>query len=272
MTKRKTAPVHLRTPEKVTPTDPDYKPQTRQEAIRQVMAATIREIHTTEEADVGRPAGQPATTTKDLAGQPASTTNQWPASTTMPWPASTTEGRRGNEFAKVCVRLNKGIANKINDFCYSRKIEKQVFFEALAGQFFATLAGQPATEYAEILAGQPAHDDMMIFKTHEDIIMRYERYTNRPWNHHDDEIGSKFNSVDVRLIEAAMIFTIANKLGSSNAFQQIKSFKYFVSEIEYIVDSCQRGVFQNIAEYHAYALDVWERRIKPLRDQKWKIK
>lgn len=274
MTRRKPATrVPLRAPEKVTPADPDYRPQTRQEAIRQVMAATIREIHTTEEDKVSRLASQPANSPGVPAGQPATLLRSQPANASHSQPANSPDSYRARGLVKVSVRMREEIVNKINDFCYAQKIEKQAFFEALAGWFFEEPAGQPAQHPTQFLAGQPTHDDgMKIFTTKEDIIMCYQRYTGRAWTYRDDEIGRRFNEVDIRLIEGAIILTIANKLGGTSAYQRIKSFKYFVGEIEYIIDSLQRGVFQDVGGYHAYALDIWGRRIKPLRDQKWKIK
>jgi hypothetical protein len=37
------------------------------------------------------------------------------------------------------------------------------------------------------------HDDLMIFKTHDDIIMLYRKFTNRKWTAADDRAGAKVN-------------------------------------------------------------------------------
>ncbi len=114
------------------------------------------------------------------------------------------------------------------------------------------------------------HDDMMIFKTHEDIIMRFELYTNRKWTRRDDREGVRYNDTDIRLIEIAFIATIDKKLLGNTAKQPIKSFNYFTTEIDLLIQQQRdKELPANLDEYHKYVLSTWDKRIRKLRDAKW---
>lgn len=71
------------------------------------------------------------------------------------------------------------------------------------------------------------HDDLIIFKTHEDIIMLYRNYTSNRWKPHDDTAGKEQNGTDRRLLEIGILNTMLNFKG-----RRINSFKYFLPEIE----------------------------------------
>jgi hypothetical protein len=75
------------------------------------------------------------------------------------------------------------------------------------------------------------HDDLMIFKTLDDIIMLYRRLTNRKWTAADDRAGYKYNNIDRRLIEIGMIHTYLNERG-----KKINSFAYFIPEIDLMIN------------------------------------
>lgn len=218
-------------------------------------------------------ASQPATFQQPVASQPATdlTMSQLQSSNprTIKRPNQNTS-YEARDLGKITIRLNKQLLNKINDFCYQNNIEKQYFFEIVASYTVDNVASQPATLLTRTVASQPAHDDMMILKTHEDIIMRYEAYTNQKWTRRDDREGQRYNQTDIRLIDIAFISTIEKKLRGNTAKQPIKSFNYFVAEIEAIIDQHQSGDFPvNLGDYHKYVLSTWEKRIRPVRDAKW---
>ncbi|MBX7224138.1 MAG: hypothetical protein K1Y36_29765 [Blastocatellia bacterium] len=220
-------------------------------------------------------ASQTATVQLPVASMPAtdSTRSQLhdsnPRTVKRPNQNSSYESRN---LGKITIRLNQQLINKINDFCYHNNIEKQFFFETVASYTVENVASQPATLLTRTVASQPAHDDMMIFSTHDDIIMRYQTYTNRAWTRRDDREGKRFNQVDIRLIEIAIISTIEKKLRGNTAKQPIKSFNYFTQEIELLLEQQRNGDLPAaLNEYHKYVISTWNKRIKPLRDNKWGI-
>lgn len=138
------------------------------------------------------------------------------------------------------VRLPDAQAEEIRIFCDKYKLQIQDFFSLAAGQLMAYVASQdlisrPAGETASHTAGsvasRQAHDDLKIFKTHEDIIMLYRQYVGRKWTAADDRVGVGLNNIDRRLIEIGMIHTIVNARG-----RRINSFAYFVPEIQVMID------------------------------------
>lgn len=168
------------------------------------------------------------------------------------------------------IRIREDILNRINMFCAQFGIKKQEFWEILAVHHFEQYDKKLSTSFNHVVDSMLSHDDMMILKTHEDIIMRYEAYTNQKWTRRDDREGQRYNQTDIRLIDIAFISTIEKKLRGNTAKQPIKSFNYFVAEIEAIIDQHQSGDFPaNLGDYHKYVLSTWEKRIRPVRDAKW---
>lgn len=160
------------------------------------------------------------------------------------------------------VRISAEIARQVKSFCALRNIELHEFWEQAATR---ELNQTPATRVA--------HDDMMIFTTHEDIIMRYQEYTGQKWNRRDDREGQKYNQTDIKLLDIAMIQTIEKKLRGNTSKQPIKSFLYFVQELNLLIEQKRSGeIPTTLDEYHKYVLSCWEKRIRPLRDEKWQPK
>ncbi|MBX7224240.1 MAG: hypothetical protein K1Y36_30275 [Blastocatellia bacterium] len=162
------------------------------------------------------------------------------------------------------IRIDADLLHEIRVFCTSNKIKIEEFMSFAASHTLHTNA-----------ASFLAHDDKkkIIFKTHEDIIMRYERYSGKKWTNRDDKDGRRFNSTDIRLIEIAFISTIDKKLSGSTANFRVGSFNYFVGEIETLLDQQKSGQFPGGLEvYHQYVLATWEKRIRKNRDEKWGFK
>ena len=168
------------------------------------------------------------------------------------------------------IRIREDILNKISVFCAQKGITKQDFWEILAVHYFAEQEQKLSTALKEPVDSMLSHDDMMIFTTHEDIIMRYEKCTCQKWTRRDDREGRRYNQVDIRLIEIAFISTVEKKLRGNTAKQPIKSFNYFAGEIDNLLEAQKSGELPaNLDEYHKYVLSTWEKRIRPLRDTKW---
>ena len=277
MTKRKTAPVHLRTPEKVTPTDPDYKPQTRQEAIRQVMAATIREIHQGPDP-VPHTLAPPVPHAPGDAAHAAQVGPQnaahaahggHPVPHTLAPPVPHAPGAR--DLPKETIRLPREIITEINILIARLGMTKQQFWEGVAAHVLSIACGTSPDGLVRFCAARAAHDDKKT-KTHETIISSYTRFTAQPWTTRDDLQAYRFNDVDPRLIDIAMIQVMDRKLAGRRGSDRIKSFAYFVPEIETVLEQAQAGELpHDLAQYHSYAMSTWERRIKPIRNQKWRI-
>jgi hypothetical protein len=121
------------------------------------------------------------------------------------------------------LRLDAGISERFRVFCAARRIDFQEFVE-LAGVHFLE-CGRPR-ESGDVDAKTP-HDDLKIYKTHEDIIKLYSDLTGNRWRTSDDAEGVQFAHSDRRLIEIGMLQTLLNFKG-----KRINSFKYFVPEIQ----------------------------------------
>jgi hypothetical protein len=149
--------------------------------------------------------------------------------------------RHAKDREKITIRQNRVILNKIKNFCDTNNLAIQDFFELAASHYLDVVAGHQKQVVAghqnDMVAGHqskkwPAHDDMMMFKTHDDIIMLYKRFTKRQWKPADDRSAAKYNDTDRRLIELGMIITYIQARA-----KKINSFAYFIPEIEIVISS-----------------------------------
>lgn len=149
--------------------------------------------------------------------------------------------RHSTDKVKVTIRHKQDFYQKIKDFCQTKDLQIQDFYELAASQYMDIVDGhwqsrvdghQSTPLTATNKDKWPSHDDLMIFKSHDDIIMLYKNLTGRRWTAADDRAGAKFNNVDRRTIELGMIQTYVQAKG-----RKINSFKYFVPEIENIIDA-----------------------------------
>lgn len=224
----------------------------------------------------GRPSlnvdGKPSTFQPKVDGKPSTPqTSGRPEAQTSGRPRPSTQER--HKYPKETIRLKPDIFKRINYFCIEKAITKQEFWEMLAVHFFNLVDGLPSTWLNQFVDGLPSHDDKMIYTTHDDIIMRYETYTGQTWNRRDDREGQRYNDTDIRIIEIAFITTIEKKLRGNTSKQPIKSFNYFIQEIDLLLEQKRNQELPStFDDYFRYVLNTWEKRIKPLRDEKWNRK
>lgn len=149
--------------------------------------------------------------------------------------------RHSTDKVKVTIRHKQDFYQKIKDFCQTKNLQLQDFYELAANQYMELVNGHQLDKVAGHQSTSlqatnkdmwPSHDDLMIFKSHDDIIMLYKNLTGRRWTAADDRVGAKFNNIDRRTIELGMIQTYIQAKG-----KKINSFKYFVPEIENIIDA-----------------------------------
>ncbi|MBA3768525.1 MAG: hypothetical protein H0W99_16415 [Acidobacteria bacterium] len=135
--------------------------------------------------------------------------------------------RHSKTRARVSLRPNKDILQRFRVFCAQHGIDLQDFFE---------LAGVHYIEYVDahklqVVDAKTPSDDLMIFKTDDDIICLYREYTGNRWKPGDDRAAARFNQTDRRVIELGILQT---KFRAGR--KRINSFAYFVPEIEEIIE------------------------------------
>jgi hypothetical protein len=135
--------------------------------------------------------------------------------------------------ARRHVRLSSEIDAKIQHFLIDSGLNLQDFMEIVAAHFFECVGAHKATN----VGAQAPIDDLMIYKTRDDIIMCYNQYTGNKWKPRDDAVGREFNNVDPRIIEIGIIHTLVNYSQSRTKGQRIYSFNYFVNEIRKVAEA-----------------------------------
>ena len=145
----------------------------------------------------------------------------------------TDDQKRGKR--KMTVRYSPAIEQRIKDFCHKNRLPLQDFHELAITHFLDVQDAQSkdvrGVATIDVLAGKTSHDDLMIFKSHEDIIMLYKKLTGRRWTPSDDRNGYPLNNIDRRVVEIGMINTYLQAKG-----KRINSFAYFLPEIETMIE------------------------------------
>jgi hypothetical protein len=144
--------------------------------------------------------------------------------------------RKGDRHAKgkvrVSLRYTEAIYNRIKVFCAKNELEIQDLHELAVVEYIDKVDAHQMDGWTPTSGKKWAsHDDLMIFKTHDDIIMLYKQFTGRKWSAADDRAAVPFNDVDRRLIELGMIITKIQSRG-----KRIHSFAYFIPEIRTVTD------------------------------------
>ncbi|MBX7222603.1 MAG: hypothetical protein K1Y36_21835 [Blastocatellia bacterium] len=179
---------------------------------------------------------------------------------------------RERNLIRHTLRLPEPVSKQVKDFCHLHNLEFQDFFLRLATYFFQLPKDQTSATLNLTLDVQTSHDDMMIFTTMEDIIMRYQRFTLRTWTRRDDRVGRQFNGTNPLILDIAFITTIEKKLRGNTATEPVKSFNYFVAEIQSLIAAeTEHRLPIALGEYHRYCLHKWDTEILPLRNKKWRI-
>ncbi len=242
-------------------------PQTSGRPNASIQRPSMPQISGRHENDVD---GMPSTQKPQVDGMPSTPqTSGRPKNKTSGRPKGQTIDRHA--MPKETIRLKPDIFKQISFFCLERGITKQELWEILAVHLLNKINGMPSTEFDKLVDGMPSHDDPMISQTTDDnIIMRYKELTGQPWTRRDDRDAKQFNGTDPRIIDLALVITIERKLRGNTSRQPIKSFAYFKPEIELLLEQQKSGDLPaTLSEYHRYVMSAWDKRIKPVRDEKW---
>lgn len=176
---------------------------------------------------------------------------------------------KGKKTKLVAIRLNIDLIELIKSECQQSGETFTVFIESAAIQRLKQAAIQHSNPVYNSPPAPP-HDDILMID--DNIIRAHARFAIQPWSPRDDRVGRRFNGTDPRLIDIAMILTVERKLRGNTSRIPIKSFSYFVPELEGLIEDYRENRLPlSLDDYHRYALDAWERRIKPLRDEKWQL-
>lgn len=176
---------------------------------------------------------------------------------------------KGKKTKLVAIRLNIDLIELIKSECQQSGETFTVFIESAAIQRLKQAAIQRSNPLYNSPPAPP-HDDILMID--DNIIRAHARFAIQPWSPRDDRVGRRFNGTDPRLIDIAMILTVERKLRGNTSRIPIKSFSYFVPELESLIeDHRENRLPLSLDDYHRYVLDAWERRIKPLRDEKWQL-
>jgi hypothetical protein len=160
---------------------------------------------------------------------------------------------------KYTGRFEPNIFSKIRHFCVDKKLDLQEFFELAAVHFMEQVAVHQEKEVASMLA----HDDLlMIWKSTDDIIMRYRAMTGNRWKPADDRAAARFNQTDIRLVEIGMLYTVLRTKA-----KKINSFAYFIPEIEEVL--AVKLADETIDALLKHRRAQWEK-LKKEREQKQK--
>lgn len=144
-----------------------------------------------------------------------------------PLVASHKKDRHRAGLVQLNTRIDPALSEQIEEFSKLHRLTKQQFVELAASHFMEFVASKPQANVASELA----HDDLKIWKTHDDIVIIYERVTGNRFQRRDDDVARGCNAMDRRLVEVAMLQTILNARG-----RRINSFRYFADEIKNISD------------------------------------
>ena len=136
--------------------------------------------------------------------------------------------RHRADLMRQHFRITPELDEQFRIFRAKMNLDLQEFY-ALAGVHFIEHVGVHTNINVDALASHDDRDVMIkVYLTARIIITLYLRYNfENKWKVSDDQIARKYNDVDIRLIEVAIIRTQFNA-----NFKKINSFKYYVPEIE----------------------------------------
>jgi hypothetical protein len=145
-------------------------------------------------------------------------------------PTKTKSGRPQNEQKKP-ASADRHRDQLFRTFRAKHNLEIQEFF-TLAALNYLDFCGRPQTENVGVFT---SHDDrrlMILYNTRTSIISIYQKYhPQNKWKPTDDREASRFNEVDEKIIELAILQTQGNA-----GYKKIHSFKYYTTEIEYLLE------------------------------------
>jgi hypothetical protein len=142
---------------------------------------------------------------------------------------NTKKDRHRADLKRINFRLTPELHQLFQEFRVKHKLEIQEFF-TLAALRFIEQSGHPQNQNVDSFASQDDRRKMILFSTKPSIINIYTKYhPYNKWKPTDDAIASRFNDVDEKIIELAILQTQGNA-----GYKKIYSFKYYVTEIEYL--------------------------------------
>ena len=151
--------------------------------------------------------------------------------------ASYEEKRKANEsIDRMNLRPHVTIGKKIRVFCAEQRLDLTEFFQLAAVQYIENY-GHPSNLNSDTKTPLDDRRLRLLYKTRPTIINLYLAYNlvfneKSKWTVRDDEAASKFNNLDIRLIELGFIQTQGNKQFAG----KINSFNYYVPEIESFIE------------------------------------
>ncbi len=179
--------------------------------------------------------------------------------------------RNPNE-GQVAFWINKDLLKQIEHLCLEMSISKKEFFERVSRHAVENMSSPLVQSFQDLVSRNLDHDDMMRWKTCEDVIMAFQNFSGQKWSYRDDKHGHRYNDADIRVVEIAIVRCIERKLNGNTGDRPVKSFAYFTEEIDFTLQEVRAGTFPApVDAYHKYALEVWGKRILPLRQKKWGI-
>lgn len=147
---------------------------------------------------------------------------------------------------RIHFRMEDEQARAIKVFCAEKGIDLQEFF-ILAGVHFM----EHVDAHKNLLVdAKTPHDDLMMWKTTDDIIIMYQKHTGNRWKTTDDQLGRTFNDVDARIVEIGLLTALFRV-----QLKRINSFKYFVPSIQEAIEMVTqaRMTESSLDEYLKYA-------------------
>jgi hypothetical protein len=136
---------------------------------------------------------------------------------------------------QIAIRISSDIKREIDEFLLKHGITQQDFFELAASSFISKVLAELESKPASKLALDDRRYDLL-FKTDTRIINLFREYNKilnpeTKWKAKDDAVASRYNSVDLRVIEIGIIYTQSNYI-ESGLTEPPQSFKYYVAEID----------------------------------------
>ncbi len=129
--------------------------------------------------------------------------------------------RHSKNKQRVQPSIDKAILKQIRRFIEENEMELGEYFEMLALHHLEMVYS------TKNKSTTPQIDKMIIYRSSVTIINLYQTYLKKNrWTWNDDKEASRYSDSQIEIIEVAMIRTLIR------AKNQVRTFKYFVPEIE----------------------------------------
>jgi hypothetical protein len=157
--------------------------------------------------------------------------------------------RRSADKQKVNFYLHRAKVKEFSLFARQHDLTLTQFFEQ-AGVHFMEAVGVHKEKHVGVNTPHDDHDDLMIWKTDDDIIRRYRALTGNKWKPADDRLAREFNGVNPVVVEIGMVMALFRTKA-----KRINSFNYFLSPIREAIEETNIAKMgeQSLREYLQYA-------------------